>query len=427
MEKYFIKEQSKPKTPHDLFIEELKNQLKEKLSEQDGYEVFSEYRWGYTSARIVFDLVVKRYGTVITVFEVTSNLHNLSPRNKRLVDIVFFYTPSNYLIFCDYSDKSFLVCVRKDNELILDEIKKFDITSICDIIKGVGQVEENKEQEEGDLIKGLKFYSTEEKHLDPNWCREQLKQPKDKIICRYSSLDSLFCTLKYKTFRMNGLPGMNDKEEGLFAWKIINNEETVPNEENKRRKRAINDAFIVSLSEGIQKDKLTLWRLYGDDAKGVCCVYSIKDEVKDRFFLHKVNYIDSPIEDKLLNQFKLYSDKQTELNYADLSPAIFFYKPKAYEVENEVRLLVDNKKTTAYKTDPFKREWCLTNSNHIPNPYIDIPLDVFPLKLEKIFLGPNMNDVDTIQAQLEEMLSQQGMDGVEVELSKIKSYRNPQN
>ena len=86
--------------------------------------------------------------------------------------------------------------------------------------------------------------------------------------------------------------------------------------------------------------------------------------------------------------------------------------------------LTDNKKTTAYNNNPYKREWVLTSANKIPNPYIDISLDEIPLKLEKIILGPNMNDIDTIQVQLEAMLEQQNIKA-SVEPSKIDVYRNP--
>ena len=286
----------------------------------------------------------------------------------------------------------------------------------------------------------LQFYKSTDQVLDPNWCRDKLGEASCKNnesemvrcdeVCRYSSLDSLFSSLKFKTIRMNGLPGMNDKNEGLFAWNMIYKLDNTDNEENKKRRRETNNAFIVSYSSSNLIDDLTQWRLYGDDAKGVCCVYKIdNDKLIDRFFLHNVRYIkesdnSDDISDELLHLFLEYSKEHSNLRYYDLSPAIFFYKPDSYESEDEIRLLVDNKKTTAYKTPVYPREWVLTNANNIPNPYIDIPLDDFPLKLNRIILGPNMNDVDTIQAQLETMLEQQGIKAT-VELSNIKSYRNP--
>lgn len=57
-------------------------------------------------------------------------------------------------------------------------------------------------------------------------------------------------------------------------------------------------------------------------------------------------------------------------------------------------------------------------------PIIDVALDEIPLKLERIILGPNMNDIDTIQVQLEAMLEQQDIEAT-VEPSQISVYRNP--
>ncbi|MDY6294058.1 MAG: DUF2971 domain-containing protein [Bacteroidales bacterium] len=233
------------------------------------------------------------------------------------------------------------------------------------------------------------------------------------------------------TFRMNGLPGMNDKNEGLYAWNIINDPSKMSNHETKRRKSLVNNAYIISYSSGIKIDDLAQWRLYGDDAKGVCCVYSVRmNMITERFYLHPVNYIEKPndekdVNDKLLQLFLNYVQKHSDLDFADLSPAIFFYKPKEYEYEDEVRLLFDNKETSAYRTtSPYTMKWLLTSANNIPNPYIDIPYKDFPLKLEKILLGPNINDIDTIQVQLESMLKQLGIPAV-VEPSTISSYRTP--
>lgn len=170
-----------------------------------------------------------------------------------------------------------------------------------------------------------------------------------------------------------------------------------------------------------------MWRLYGDDAKGVCCIYSVlNDKIKDRFFLHEIKYIknndEGKINDPHLEHLRKYIESQNTLTVLDLSPSIFFYKSKVFENEKEVRLLVDNKKTSAYNNSQYKREWVLTNTNKIPNPYIDISLNEIPLKLEKIILGPNMNDIDTIQVQLEAMLEQQNIDA-SVELSDINVYK----
>lgn len=444
-------------TPKKVIIERIKNQLSKKLREEDGYMFDSEMKWGPTSSKIILDLVVRKNGFLLAFFSISLTKESFSSTRSKYravrinryerapLQFAYCEETKKYTLFLSYSIHCIFRDQLKDGPLAhLTPINELEnINAVVQLIKVLAKAynldKDNNASNDSDKEQP-KFYKNSEKVLDPIWCREQLgavtcKNEKSeaiqcKEICRYSSLDSLFSSIKHKTIRMNGLPGMNDKNEGLFAWNMIYKLENTANEDNKMRRRETNNAFIVSYSSSNLIDDLTQWRLYGDDAKGVCCVYSIlQDKLKDRFFLHNVRYIKEPneneeISDELLLRFLKYSQIHSDISYYDLSPAIFFYKPYSFISEDEVRLLVDNKKTSAYDLPEFKREWVLTNANNIPNPYIDIPLDDFPLKLDRIILGPNMNDVDVIQAQLETMLKQQGIDA-EVILSRIDSYRNP--
>ena len=447
------------KTKEKAIIEKLKKQLSKKLLEEDGYEISSNVKWGSTSSNMVCDLVVRNNPHLLALFEIVQFVDNINSAQRALSRMAYLNDTERdedlpiLVTYCEENDEFGILFHLSFLSVFIDKThynkKEFDIKRrgfkdidfLIQVIKDVYNVKTDISKENSSDVdsddKQLRFYQSTEKVLDPDWCREQLGIAKCRnekseliqceLICRYSSLDSLFSSLKYKTIRMNGLPGMNDRNEGLFAWNMIYKLESADNEANKKRRRETNNAFIVSYSSSNLIDDLTQWRLYGDDAKGVCCVYSIlQDKLKDRFFLHNVRYIketnkNEDISDDLLHRFLKYN---SNLNYYDLSPAIFFYKPDSYKSEDEIRLLVDNKKTSAYNTPVFKREWVLTNANSIPNPYIDIPLSDIPLKLKTIILGPNMNDVDTIQAQLETLLEQQGI-VADVVLSKVTSYRNP--
>lgn len=395
--------------------------LKDYLPVNEGYIVRSEVQWGATSNGLRFDIVVEKDNSIIAIFEIKHSDNGVRIAKKSMVSYVIANTDAHYFIIYNIANKEYLIFDRQSTNEAAINLKE-----IAEKIKAISS---DSIQYPNNDTKYLQFYKSTEKILDPEFCRKKLGKLTTKNICRYSSLESIFSTIKYKTFRMNGLPGMNDKTEGLFAWNMLYNADKLENDELRKRMREINNAFIVSFSQENEEDDLTLWRLYGDDAKGVCCVYSIiEDKIKDRFFLHNIKYIttngeNEEIEDSLLENLRKYT-KNNNLTSSDLSPTIFFYKPKTFEVEKEVRLLVDNKETTAYKRPQYKKEWVLTNSNKIPNPYIDIPLNEFPLRLEKIILGPNMSDVDTIQAQLETMLEQQNINA-SVELSKISGYRNP--
>lgn len=430
----------------DLFATEKKiiksliNMLSQKLTEDKGYEISSEVAWGPTSRDVRFDMVLRKDKFVKAIFEIKQSERGFQLALQRIPSLVFTKTTANILVIYLSKNKSFNI-ISKDSF----NTQPFSYKTIYEIDEVIRLIEDSSSEDNIKLtdynssnlnIEEPKFYEQTERTLDPEWCRNQLKQLKTKNeedlkICRYSSLDSLFSTLNNMTFRMNGLPGMNDRNEGLYAWNIINDPSKMSNHETKRRKSLVNNAYIISYSSGIKIDDLAQWRLYGDDAKGVCCVYSVRmNMITERFYLHPVNYIEKPndeknVNDKLLQMFLNYVQKHSDLDFADLSPAIFFYKPKEYEYEDEVRLLFDNKETSAYRTtSPYTMKWLLTSANNIPNPYIDIPYKDFPLKLERIFLGPNINDIDTIQVQLETMLKQLGIPAV-VEPSTISSYRTP--
>ena len=435
------------KTKEKAIIEKIKKQLSAELSEDDGYDITTNVRWGRTSSDLVLDIVVRKNKYLLAVFKIgkTSSAvewarneavryfdTSLSTVEKAPIIITYCIDDKAYGLLYPHNIRRFLIDESPD--LLIDRVEIKDISRVIQIIKVAAEAEEYRLKEHSSDVdiddEKLRFFKSSEQVLDPEWCRSKLEPLSGTQICRYSSIDSLFSTLRFGTFRMNGLPGMNDKDEGLLAWNIIYGTGNTENEENKRRKGLINNAFIVSFSSEKKIDDLTQWRLYGDDARGVCCIYSVDiNAVKDRFFLHPVKYIKKPdenevVSDELLQLFIQHIKRQPDLDYYDLSPAIFYYKLDIFKHEDEVRLLVDNKETAAYKSPEYRREWLLTNSNRIPNPYIDVPLDSMPLKLDKILLGPNMNDIDTIQVQLETMLKQLGIKA-KVEPSKKTGYRNP--
>lgn len=66
---------------------------------------------------------------------------------------------------------------------------------------------------------------------------------------------------------------MNDKSECYYYDSYVNDDccldlATMP----QSYIAELNSNFIMSCSEITRLDKLTMWRMYGDDAKGVCIV-----------------------------------------------------------------------------------------------------------------------------------------------------------
>jgi len=79
---------------------------------------------------------------------------------------------------------------------------------------------------------------------------------------------------------------MNDKGETSYADKYVGYgayaNSTTSIKEN-------NDCFILSCCNKDMVDNLTMWRLYGNDGKGVCLEYDVditKIDGKEFFFIH---------------------------------------------------------------------------------------------------------------------------------------------
>lgn len=414
---------------------ELGNELHSCFDNKDGYEIKNGVLWGTANERHTFSYGVKKEKEYVAFIDyLDAELSDFVDVVDKELNYILRKTPAKLYIVHTSDKETYRVGKCENGENKWEEIKEFN--SVVEEIKKIGTQQKSEDTnsiKDANILDriNLRFYEKQTKHLDPSWCREQLGKFEGKQICRFSTLDSLFSSIKFETIRLNGLPGMNDASEGLYAWNMLYEDDKAKDLDLLReRKRLLNNAFIVSYSVFDKRDDLNQWRIYGDEAKGVCCVYEIDEsKLKDRFFLHKVKYIGKHGEgdnSELLQNFKKYiDDENNKLDYYDLSPVIFYYKPSVFKDEEEVRLLVDNKTTPAYETPPYKRDWLLTNSNNIPNPYIDVPFNDVPLILKEIILGPSMNDALTIQAQLEELLSQNGFTDVKVTRSGIDSYRKP--
>lgn len=229
-------------------------------------------------------------------------------------------------------------------------------------------------------------------------------------ICRYMSFDSLFVMLKNKSYRMCGLAGMNDKTEVNYFDGLQGNSRPVEN-----------DIYISSCS--LLKDDLTMWRLYGDDGKGVCLVFKIRKNgnsaYMDFFNLCKVDYAKENDSHERLRQIQDLCEN--DFTFKDLKKWKHFFKAYDFSSEAEVRLLF----TDDFSNRSIKRDWVKTFDNSIINPVVDFDLTdySFPLCLDKIILGPKFPERDLNEYQLKEMLLSLGLPDVDVENSEIECYR----
>jgi hypothetical protein len=236
-------------------------------------------------------------------------------------------------------------------------------------------------------------------------------------VAKYTSFETLIATMQSGKIRMNSLVSMNDKTEtDILGDTIRNFKEEYESDSDKYL--FANKEFITSFTSRI--DELDMWRLYGDDAKGVCMVF--KRTNKDMDKLYKIKYITSDNEG--LKKVKRYMDalksKDIRFHLWQLHQYRHFLKHSDYEAENEYRLLVKS-------NDPDG--WFINRDNGILTPYIeksikntDRPDNIYPLRLTQVILGPAIKEKFANLMQVFYLLQKSGY-FFEISLSGINSYR----
>ncbi len=247
-------------------------------------------------------------------------------------------------------------------------------------------------------------------------------------LCRFTTLSSIFASIKNNSYRMVATEGMNDTEDGTFFWnKLYGEKDQVKLLPEKRE-----PIFIWSCSPIESILDLTMWRLYADDTRGVSLEFDAnKIDARDGFFLRKVSYEDDNPNNILVRFTQLISTFQEKgegfifvFNNWDLWRA--FIKSKEYKVESEIRLAFIPSSSERIKPNI---EWMITNSNQIISEYVDITensMTPFPLQLKKIWLGASCPEKKVNKVQLKKMIeASEGFKGksIEVDISKVDNYR----
>lgn len=247
-----------------------------------------------------------------------------------------------------------------------------------------------------------------------------LESPKDgSELCRYTSLSSLFRQINSNQHSMASLEGMNDSSEIDYVDSLLLGDGV---EAQAFDQGEGNIFFILSLCGKEQVDNLTLWRLYGDDSKGVCIVYEpLSADLPIGFMMKNIVY-----DDKLLSILKsiigcIQGKEEYKYVYRNDTWKHFF-KPKDYEIEKEVRLLLNKKETRS----AFSEIWIHNTTYNIVHPILLFnnlrASNNFPMQMKKIILGPNMPEAELNQKQIKQWVKSKGLQ-IEVELSKIGNYR----
>ncbi len=360
----------------------------------------------------------------IAIVEIKSNLQNKSyfesAKNQCIDYILTFHIP-----FVILADENTFYLFDEENftphEHNLKDIKKiFDVyispsnTQIRVVLNYLKETFPQENLADESINEDGRSISLPE-HLESNIKNLILSdEPLPTNICRYVSLETVFNIISNKTIRMNCIVGMNDSSEINFVGKTFYGPEylnRIPDE-----KERINDIYILSCSSIEMKDDLTQWRLYADDAKGVCLVFEV-NKPQYRYDVRKITYIDPEQEnDSFFGKIKELVSKNN-IVFKNFHTWCHFLKPKDYKIEAEVRVLYENKKIK-------KPHWFLAKPINVLSSYIDVELnDDFPLKLKEIILGPKCPEKETNRDQLNVLLKRMGFDNVKVDFSRIDNYR----
>lgn len=232
---------------------------------------------------------------------------------------------------------------------------------------------------------------------------------KKKLLSRYTSLNSVVKILTTGHLRMNGLAAMNDTTETSFYEHLVY-------KKKKEDMEIPNDIYISSCS--INKDDLTMWRLYGDNGRGACIVFEVDYESKSDFIISPVCYVNSSVKNTL-KAIRELVQQNVRLMYENIYSHCF--KPEKYEIENEIRILYLNKDKNV------ETQWSVSPDYSIINPFIEIPLNKQKtLKLVKIILGPTCPNKKLNKIQITRLLKETNVyhdENAKCVQSKINCYR----
>lgn len=243
-------------------------------------------------------------------------------------------------------------------------------------------------------------------------------------VYRYTTMESAFKIIESGKFRLNGIVCMNDKSELNATDRFVGKSTSVGVE----RVKEYNGIFISCFST--LKDNLNLWRLYGDDAKGVCLEFTIRTgESFPAHLIRDVQYLgENCVAEKIEKLNNIFIDFQNNfkrpLRMKIMEVLPYFFKDSDYESENEVRVLS--------KSDAPGKHWFVSEPNIILTPFIEIELNSAEplLKLTEIMLGPKASEKTINRDQFEHFLAKNktssgdcAFEGLSVTLSRINNYR----
>ena len=250
---------------------------------------------------------------------------------------------------------------------------------------------------------------------------------------RYISDATLQSILDYKTHALCSLASMNDPSEVDYADNYMASKvKSLPDDYSFMGDGIY--TYIVSLSEEYLNDDLTMWRLYGDNSKGVALEYTVPDKYDtDYFLIAKVDYADENGKHNLLDFFvEIMKIKLGERSFClkDWNVWKHFFKPYEYQIEKEIRIVCFLDELVRNNRNVDKKWIKSENGTHFPLIIVPFKSDndnavLFPLNITSIKLGCNYPNKQTNALSLTRKAKETGLfdENFKVKISKINNYR----
>ena len=205
-------------------------------------------------------------------------------------------------------------------------------------IRNEGKVESIKEEFKriGIELEDVKFNTYDNRYwlyFDlSRYITSKEEEEKNSFLCKYVSLATYMNMLKNRTFRMNSITSMNDTSEIFFLGEFFCN---IYQSKEERYKETIknHNTLVTSLSK--LYDSALMWRLYGDNGKGICLVFDVKStDAKPILYIgeRESRYQQIRMAIKNLNS------KGIGIFINDIESQRFYVKSNQFDYEEEYRL-----------------------------------------------------------------------------------------
>lgn len=213
------------------------------------------------------------------------------------------------------------------------------------------------------------------------------KDEENVLVYKYTSLETYRNILNCGTFRMNSIIAMNDENESLWADLVTRKDET-PNE--VYYKSVVKNKNLLITSFTSKNDNATMWRLYGDQGKGICMAFTVPANL-----ITKVLYVNEKDEKvrKLKEARTALVNTGIKVEFSDMSEMKYYIKHSDFSIEGEYR----------YLYDAGDENLDIASYGDLLSPYKDFKYEEstqkfgnLPFKFEYVITGKNIPQYKTV-------------------------------